>query len=114
MRRGQRGDEENFRSRSGSYSQPPGEEGNRGQERRANHSPTQESSTVYVAGISRGVIQEDLREPFQRFGQIREIFMKGKYAFVEYENVVDAQNCIRDMNGATVRSHKITVEATSK
>ena len=40
--------------------------------------------------------------------------MKGKYAFVEFEKVEDAQASIREVNGIQVRGHKITVEATSK
>lgn len=108
-----------MRSRSRSWSQPPnGDRDQRSAQREdrgpRNHSPVGESSTVYVAGISRGVIADDFREPFGRFGPIREIFMKGKYAFVEYENVADATASIREMNGALVRGHKIAVEATSK
>ena len=40
--------------------------------------------------------------------------MKGKYAFVEYERVDDAQAAIKELNGFTIRGHKIAVEATSK
>jgi RNA recognition motif-containing protein len=69
---------------------------------------------VYVAGISRSVIAEDLREAFEKFGPIRDVFMKGKYAFIEYESPKDAAAAIEDMNGKDMRGHNICVEATSK
>lgn len=56
--------------------------------------PGRETSTVYVAGISRSVIADDLREAFEKWGPIREIFMKGKYAFVEFESTKDGMVAI--------------------
>jgi len=41
---------------------------------------------IYVAGISRKITADDLREPFEKFGAIKQILMKNRYSFIEYEN----------------------------
>ncbi len=69
---------------------------------------------MYVAGISRSVISQDLRDAFEKFGPIRDIFMKGKYAFVEFEVAKDAAAAVDEMHGKDLRGHNIVVEATSK
>jgi RNA recognition motif-containing protein len=69
---------------------------------------------VYVAGISRSVISADLHDAFDGFGEITEVFMKGKYAFIEYRSAKDAADAIAEMNGKALRGHTICVEETSK
>ena len=51
-----------------------------------------------MAGISRNVTADDLRIPFEKFGVVREVIMKGKYAFIDFRDVKDAQAAVLDMN----------------
>jgi RNA recognition motif-containing protein len=37
---------------------------------------------LYVGGISRSVRANDIEDAFAKFGKIRDINLKGKYAFV--------------------------------
>lgn len=37
---------------------------------------------IYVGGLSRRTRQEDLDKAFGKYGKIREISIKGKYAFI--------------------------------
>ena len=40
--------------------------------------------------------------------------MKGRFAFVEFKSVKDAEIAIQETNGITLRGFKIHVEKTSK
>lgn len=94
--------QDNYRSRSPSQ---------RSDRKRVNHrnnsksrsrtpeKPKGERTTIYVAGISRKVTADDLREPFEKFGPVKEITMKNRYAFIEYENIKDANDAVAAMNG---------------
>ena len=56
--------------------------------------PTQ----IYVTGISRNVTADDLRQPFEKFGRVREVIMKGKYAFIDFKELEEAQMAVQEMN----------------
>jgi len=71
----------------------------RGSRSRTPEKPKTERTTIYVAGISRKVTADDLREPFEKFGLVKEITMKNRYAFIEYENIKDANDAVAAMNG---------------
>lgn len=49
---------------------------------------------VYVGGLSRDVDSRDLKDLFSPFGPIQDIIMKGRYAFVEFERLKDAEAAI--------------------
>ena len=55
-------------------------------EPRVNEREAKESVQVYVGGIAREVNDRDLKDLFKQFGHIQEVTMKGRYAFVEFEN----------------------------
>jgi len=71
-----------------------------------------ENTQIYVAGINRSVREEDLREPFEKFGPIRSVIMKGKYAFIDYRESKDALEAVQKMNGTTLADAPIVVEVT--
>ncbi len=37
---------------------------------------------IYVGGISRRIREDDLEKAFAKYGKIRDISLKGKYAFI--------------------------------
>jgi len=42
---------------------------------------------------------DDLRQSFEKFGDIAEIIMKGRYAFVDYKDVQSAKAAVQAMHG---------------
>lgn len=60
----------------------------------ADQGPPNFQTQIYVAGISRNVTADDLRQPFEKFGDVREVIMKGRYAFIDFKDVKDAQTAV--------------------
>jgi len=71
-------------------------------------------SQIYVKGISRSIVAEDLKEAFEQYGPIRDIVMKGVYAFIEFVDPKDADVAIAKMDKQTLKGHELTVEKTRK
>ena len=42
---------------------------------------------------------DDLRQSFEKFGDIAEIIMKGRYAFVDYKDFHSAKAAVQAMHG---------------
>jgi len=36
--------------------------------------------------------------PFEKYGPVREVIMKGKYAFIDFRDVKDAGNAVLELN----------------
>ncbi len=45
-------------------------------------SPSSKGVQVYVAGFSRRTNRDDLKDLFRKFGKIRDIILKERYAFL--------------------------------
>lgn len=45
-------------------------------------SPRSKNSQVYVSGFSRRTNEDDLEDAFRKYGKIRDVVMKNRYAFV--------------------------------
>jgi len=45
---------------------------------------------IYVGGLSRRTRTEDLDRAFGKYGKIRDISIKGKYAFVVSLNIINS------------------------
>jgi RNA recognition motif-containing protein len=60
------------------------------------------------------VTADDLRQSFEKFGDIAEIIMKGRYAFVDYKDVQSAKAAVQAMHGQDYKGEKLTVEHTKK
>lgn len=68
------------------------------------------AKTVFIGGISREVRDDDLRDTFKKFGSIEQIKPKGDFAFVTYESEGAVEKAIREMDGARICGHKISVQ----
>jgi RNA recognition motif-containing protein len=66
--------------------------------------------TIFIGGISRKVQQEDLTDAFKRYGKILNVKMKGEYAFIEFDDVGDADAAVKEMTNNRICGHKITVQ----
>lgn len=80
---------------------------------------------VYIGGLSRRTRTDDLEKAFGKYGKIRDISIKGKYAFVvshfacshlmqEYEDYHHAREAVDRMDGFKLDGEKLSVEPTSK
>ncbi|KAK9792256.1 hypothetical protein WJX73_010278 [Symbiochloris irregularis] len=57
---------------------------------------------VYVGGIAQSLAEKDLEDEFIRFGTLRSVWVARKppgFAFIEFEDVRDAEDAIRKLDG---------------
>ena len=45
-------------------------------------SPSSRSSQVYIAGFGKRANEDDLEDAFRKYGKIRDVVLKGRYAFI--------------------------------
>lgn len=63
-----------------------------------------------MTGFSRSVRREDLHNFFSRVaGEIREVHVKSKFAFVEYKRPEDAAEAVRMLDRQDLDGYKLTV-----
>lgn len=55
-----------------------------------------------------------MRLPFEKFGDVAEVIMKGRYAFIDFKDVDGAKAAVLAMNGVDFKGEKLTVEHTKK
>jgi RNA recognition motif-containing protein len=66
---------------------------------------------VYVAKLHRRTREEDLREAFSRFGNIKDVVLKHSYAFIDFGDHVAATAAVKEMDGkAFVNGEELVVE----
>jgi arginine/serine-rich splicing factor 7 len=61
------------------------------------------SARVYVGGLRPDIQERDLEDEFRRFGGIRSIWVARKppgFAFLEFEDMRDAEDAVRKTDGA--------------
>uniref|UniRef100_A0A8D8U7V4 Serine/arginine-rich splicing factor 4 n=1 Tax=Cacopsylla melanoneura TaxID=428564 RepID=A0A8D8U7V4_9HEMI len=68
------------------------------------------STRIFVGGFSYRVRERDIERFCDRYGRIREISMKNKYAFVEFEDYRDADDAVYELNGKSLLGERVTVE----
>ena len=74
---------------------------------------------IYVGNLSYEVTEEDLRQEFKAFGEVKSVsIITDKYtgrpkgfAFVEMESVSEGQAAITSLNGKTLNERMIKVDA---
>ncbi|CAK4099330.1 unnamed protein product, partial [Aphanomyces euteiches] len=74
---------------------------------------------VFVGNLSDKVKESEIREKFEKFGKIVSISIKTPsrppaFAFVEYEDVRDAEDAVREMNGTDMDGNQLRVEITKR
>lgn len=67
-------------------------------------------SRIFIGRVDARTRAEDIEDAFKVFGRINRFDFKGSFAFIEYEDVRDAEDAIKDMNGRKVDSSTIVVE----
>ncbi|KAF0688581.1 Aste57867_19826 [Aphanomyces stellatus] len=77
------------------------------------------ANKVFVGNLVDQVKEADLREKFEKFGKIVAISIKTParppaFAFIEYEDLRDAEDAVREMNGTELDGQQIRVEMTKR
>lgn len=77
------------------------------------------NSTVWVGGLPKDIMEKELEEQFDKFGDIADIRIKTggsgpPYAFVQYKYAEDAQKCIEEMDKETAFGVPVKVECEGK
>lgn len=78
-----------------------------------------EQNTVWVGGFPRDILEKELEEQFERYGEISDIRIKSggsgpPYAFVQYKYGEDARKCITEMDKETAFGVPVKVECEGK
>ena len=66
------------------------------------------SDTIFVARLARDTVDKDLQELFSKYGKLTRCDIKGGrdrcYAFIQYEDRHNAEDCMKDLNGMLIWS----------
>eukprot|EP00002_Diphylleia_rotans_P018904 TRINITY_DN3654_c0_g4_i1.p1 TRINITY_DN3654_c0_g4~~TRINITY_DN3654_c0_g4_i1.p1 ORF type:complete len:204 (-),score=48.91 TRINITY_DN3654_c0_g4_i1:468-1079(-) len=67
-------------------------------------------SRVYVGHLPSDVRSSEVRDLFSKFGRIRSVDVKARFAFLEFDDERDASDAVRDMDGYSFDGERIVVE----
>lgn len=70
-------------------------------------------SRIHVSGLDDYVAKIDLEDAFDRYGRVRSVWVARNppgFAFVEMEDVRDADDAIRGLDGARIRGCTVRCE----
>ena len=65
-------------------------------------------------GLPRSVRYENVRELFDKCGEIEDLHIKTKYAFIKYKKHEDAVYAIKELHDTMYEGQKLTVERSCK
>lgn len=67
---------------------------------------------IFITKIQRYVTERDIEKEFEQFGKIKNINLKGTFAFVEYYNKDDAREAIRQLDNKKLfgQQERVVVE----
>eukprot|EP00088_Acartia_fossae_P065164 TRINITY_DN802_c0_g1_i1.p1 TRINITY_DN802_c0_g1~~TRINITY_DN802_c0_g1_i1.p1 ORF type:complete len:284 (+),score=59.42 TRINITY_DN802_c0_g1_i1:49-900(+) len=68
------------------------------------------STRVYIGGITHRCRESDLEYFFRKYGKIRDISIKNKFAFIEFDDARDADDACYDLHKKEFMGEIVTVE----
>ncbi|XP_042903183.1 RNA-binding protein Rsf1 [Parasteatoda tepidariorum] len=71
--------------------------------------------SVFVGGLGNDTQKEDLEREFSKFGNLTKVWVARNppgFAFIDFENDDDANEAIKEMNGATINGMEIRVDVS--
>jgi RNA recognition motif-containing protein len=71
--------------------------------------------SIFVGGLGEDTQKEDLEREFSRFGNLTKVWVARNppgFAFIDFENDDDANEAIKEMNGATINGVAIRVDVS--
>ncbi|KAL0080375.1 hypothetical protein J3Q64DRAFT_1246502 [Phycomyces blakesleeanus] len=69
---------------------------------------------LYVGHVNRYVRERDLKDLFARTGRVKDCEIVSDFAFVEYEDPLDAEDAIREFDGYRLEGERLQVEFAKK
>jgi len=76
----------------------------------------EDESKVYVGGLPADATAEELEEVFNRYGRLRKVWVARKppgFAFIHFEDVRDAEDATRALDGAKICGIRARVELST-
>nr|ADV40228.1 putative alternative splicing factor SRp20/9G8 [Latrodectus hesperus] len=70
-------------------------------------------TSLYVGGLGEDVQKEDLEREFGKYGNLTKVWVARNppgFAFIEFEDDQDANEAIKEMNGASINGSEIRVD----
>nr|ACH48189.1 alternative splicing factor SRp20/9G8 [Cyriopagopus schmidti] len=70
-------------------------------------------TSIFVGGLNDSIDKEDLEREFSKFGKLNHVWVARNppgFAFIEFDDDEDANEAIREMNGATINGSEIRVD----
>lgn len=74
---------------------------------------SERGARVYVGGLAESVKKEDLEGEFEKYGKLNSVwvaFNPPGFAFIEFNNLIDAETACDNLNGSDFRGSKLRVE----
>lgn len=71
--------------------------------------PITAPSRIFIGGIPKAVIAEDLDNKFSKYGKILGLVINSGFAFIQYETEQEAHAAIQAENGTVLMGKKIDV-----
>ncbi|EIE83678.1 hypothetical protein RO3G_08383 [Rhizopus delemar RA 99-880] len=68
---------------------------------------------LYVGNVNRYVREKDIRDLFSRYGRIRDLILRNFYAFVEFDDVRDADDACKELDGYKLEGDRIIVHVAN-
>jgi|ERR1719476_1097866 len=66
--------------------------------------------SVFVGNLSRRARRDDLYDLFRDIGKVVEVDIKTGFAFVEMEDLRDAEDAVKELNGSKIEGERISLE----
>ncbi|KAK4518926.1 60S ribosomal protein L32 [Mucor velutinosus] len=90
-----------------------GDRGDRGGDRSDDRSRPN-PCRLYVGKVSRYAREQELRDLFSRYGRIRDLVLRDFYAFVEFDNIRDAEDASKELNGYELEGERLIVQVANR
>lgn len=68
---------------------------------------------VYVGGLGENGKKEELEKAFEKFGPLRDVWVARNppgFAFIEFDDLRDAEDAIKELDGSTICGVEVKVE----
>merc|ERR1711892_42064 len=66
--------------------------------------------SIFVGNLSRRARRDDLHDLFRDIGKVVEVDIKTGFAFVEMEDLRDAEDAVKELNGSKIEGERISLE----